>query len=109
MARPMALFVRKFFLPLLLAAMAMLFQASPAIAADPATEVQTSWRLLDYIAVDYRAAVRGGRIINPAEYQAMETYPASVRERLAAPPAKPARAGLLADADRLRAAIAEKA
>ena len=58
--------------------------------------MQTTWRLLDYIAVDYREAVRGGRIVNPAEYREMEEFSASVSQRLAALPDKQARAALLA-------------
>src|SRR5687767_14941234 len=104
MAAAMAWFARKLLLPML-AALASLLPATPALAANPAAEVQTSWRLLDYIAVDYREAVRGGRVINPAEYQEMEEFSASVSERLAALPAKPERAGLLTAADALRAAI----
>jgi high-affinity iron transporter len=37
-----------------------------AAAAPGAAPVQTAWRLLDYIAVDYREAVAGGRCCNPA-------------------------------------------
>jgi high-affinity iron transporter len=47
---------------------------SAAYAATPAQEVQTTWRLLDYIAVDYREAVREGKIVNPAEYQEMAEF-----------------------------------
>ena len=36
--------------------------AAPSWAQQsPSAEVQTSWRLLDYIAVDYREAVRDGK------------------------------------------------
>ena len=83
--------------------------AAPAIAATPAEEVQTSWRLLDYIAVDYPEAVRDGKVVNAAEYQEMNEFSASVVERLAALPAKPARAGLLRDAEGLQQAIESKA
>jgi high-affinity iron transporter len=82
--------------------------AAPAMAANPAEEVQTSWRLLDYIAVDYREAVRGGRIANAAEYQEMAEFSASVSKRLAALPGKPARARLVADAAALEKLIAGK-
>ncbi len=84
---------------------AMPAQAQSSVAA----EVQTSWRLLDYIAVDYREAVAVGRIINPAEYQEMVEFSASVSERFAALPAGSARAALIADAKALQAAIAAKA
>ncbi len=80
---------------------------SPAAASDGG--VQTSWRLLDYIAVDYRGAVAGGRVISDLEYREMSEFSASVRERLAALPPGPAKSGLIAGADRLRAAVARKA
>jgi high-affinity iron transporter len=84
--------------------------ATPAVAqGSPNAEVQTSWRLLDYIAVDYREAVRGGKVVNPAEYKEMEEFSASVSQRLAALPGNPAQAGLLADAGALRQAIGSKA
>ncbi|HEV2044865.1 MAG TPA: FTR1 family protein [Sphingomicrobium sp.] len=82
--------------------------AAPVQAAAPAGEVQTSWRLLDYIAVDYREAVSAGRIVNPAEYQEMTEFSASVGERLAQLPAHPAKSGLIADSAALRSAIAAK-
>ncbi len=92
-------------LAVLLLAVAM---ASPARAAT-ADEVQTSWRLLDYIAVDYREAVAGGRVVNAAEYQEMVEFSAAVSKRLAALPAHPARAGLIAETAALQKAIAAKA
>ncbi|HEX8535726.1 MAG TPA: hypothetical protein VF662_16320, partial [Allosphingosinicella sp.] len=45
------------------------FGSAPASAADG--DVQTTWRLLDYVAVDYSGAVSGGKIVNPAEYDEM--------------------------------------
>ena len=85
------------------------FAAVPARAANTSQQVQTSWRLLDYIAVDYREAVRGGKVVNPAEYQEMTEFSASVAVRLAALPPTPARAGLVADNQALQSAIAAKA
>ncbi len=91
----------------------MLLACFGALVATAATanapEVQTAWRLLDYIAVDYREAVRGGRVVNPAEYQEMTEFSASVTKRLAALPARPARATLIRDASALEGAIAAKA
>jgi high-affinity iron transporter len=85
--------------------LAAAFAAVPAAARD----VQTTWRLLDYIAVDYREAVRGGKVVNPAEFQEMAEFSASVRERLATLPDNAAKRDLVAGADRLRATIAAKA
>ena len=88
---------------------ASLGMAVPAQAATPTEEVQTTWRLLDYVAVDYREAVSGGRVTNPAEYSEMEEFSASVSSKIAALPTKPAKAELLAGAKALQAAIAAKA
>ena len=93
---------------LFLLAMSALVAASSATAAPVADEVQTSWRLLDYIAVDYREAVARGRVTNPAEYQEMTEFSASVGTRLARLPAHPARASLIADSAALQSLIAAK-
>src|ERR1700750_2707693 len=81
--------------------------ATPA-AAQPG-DVQTSWRLLDYLAVDYPGAVREGRVVSASEYKEMSEFAASVRERIGALPDKPEKARLVAGADALRAAIGNKA
>jgi high-affinity iron transporter len=94
-------------LSLLLALLAAWFLAAPAAAQGGG--VETSWRLLDYIAVDYREAVADGKVVNPAEYTEMEEFSASVRERFGQLPDKPAKPKLIAEADALRAAIAAKA
>ena len=41
--------------------------AMPA-SAGTHDAVQTTWRLLDYIAVDYTEAVSGGEVTNELEY-----------------------------------------
>ena len=92
----------KWLLPLLLLAF-----AAPARADDAA--VQTAWRLLDYVAVDYRGAVADGRVISAAEYAEMHEFSASVTTRLGALPANPARAALVGEARALEAAVARKA
>jgi high-affinity iron transporter len=92
--------------PLLLCLFAFL-GAAPAAAQN--AEVQTTWRLLDYVAVDYREAVRDGLIVNDGEYKEMIEFAASVRQRLAALPEKPAKAKLLAGAAALQASVERKA
>jgi high-affinity iron transporter len=81
--------------------------AAPAAAKN--AEVQTTWRLLDYVAVDYREAVRDGRIVNEGEYKEMAEFTASIRQRLAALPDKPDKAKLVAGAAGLQASVALKA
>ena len=92
------------FLALLLAALCAL----PAQAATTAEDVQTSWRLLDYIGVDYREAVAGGKVVNALEYDEMVEFSSTVATKLEALPAKPAKAALLTGAGELRASIAAK-
>ncbi|TAK38456.1 MAG: c-type cytochrome [Lysobacteraceae bacterium] len=78
------------------------------VAQAAAPQVQTLWQLLDYIAVDYSAAVEDGRVANEMEFQEMQEFSATVREQLAELPGHPARAGLVAQARSLEAAIAAK-
>src|SRR3954471_5470503 len=92
--------------PLLLCLLVLL-GAAPAAAQQ--ADVQTSWRLLDYVAVDYPGAVRDGRIVSAPEYKEMAEFVGSVRERIGALPDRPARARLVAGADGLKAAVARKA
>ncbi|MBA3525618.1 MAG: cytochrome c/FTR1 family iron permease [Pseudomonadota bacterium] len=82
--------------------------AAPAHAAT-ATEVQTTWRLLDYIAVDYREAVADGRVIDQLEYDEMIEFSATVATKLGALPATPSKASLLTDSRALQSGIAAKA
>ena len=70
--------------------------------------MQTAWRLLDYVAVDYGGAVASGRIKSASEYAEMTEFAGSVSSRLAALPRKPERAALIAGAARLQDVIARK-
>ena len=88
---------------------AALVLAAPARAQTPVEQVQTSWRLLDYLAVDYREAVAGGRVVNKPEYEEMVEFSGSVTKRLESLPDNPQRPALVAEARALQAAIAAKA
>lgn len=81
--------------------------ASAAPTADP-NDVQTAWRLLDYMAVDYGGAVEGGRVKSASEYAEMTEFAASVSAKLDALPSTPQRAALMSGAARLQAVIARK-
>src|SRR3546814_12126923 len=83
-----------------------LIALQPARASEP--EVQTIWRLLDYVAVDYPGAVSGGKIISPAEYAEMTEFAAQVETRLKRLPQKTAKPNLVARAATLRQSIAAK-
>ena len=93
------------FMATVLVALAAL--TTPAIAQS--SSPQTIWRLLDYIAVDYGAAIQDGKIVNHAEYAEMVEFSATIRTGIAAFPATPVRARLLAGASRLEQSIAAKA
>ena len=82
--------------------------ARPAHAA-PVEGAQTAWRLLDYIAVDYRGAVSNGRVISTSEYAEMVEFSGSIEARIAELPATSAKTGLQAEAKSLKQAIASKA
>jgi len=62
-----------------------LLSLTPAAAAA-GEDVQTAWRLLDYVAVDYAGAVRGGKVISTSEYAEMREFSGSVLEGVAALP-----------------------
>ena len=81
----------------------------PARAATGDEDVQTAWRLLDYVAVDYRGAVVDGRITNAAEYAEMVEFSSTVEAKIAMLPAKPGRTSLVAEASALRNLIVRKA
>ena len=97
------------FLNLLVCALALLMpHAAAAQAADPTVAVQTTWRLLDYIAVDYREAVRGGKVVNDAEFAEMREFARTARINLEALPAKTAKQRLVGEAGKLEQSIAAK-
>lgn len=95
---------------ILLAMFAMIVGLSSPVRAAPGDEdVQTAWRLLDYIAVDYRGAVAGGRITSAPEYAEMVEFSSTVAAKIASLPPKRDRAALVAEAGAIRGMIARKA
>ena len=92
-------------LPHLLVA-CLLLAASLAVHANP--QVQTIWRLLDYVAVDYPEAVQDGAVVNQLEYDEMLEFSSTVRERLALLPPHAATEQLAAQARALEATIVAK-
>lgn len=79
---------------------------APAFANTP--PVETAWRLLDYVAVDYGGAIEGGRVKNASEYAEMTEFAASVTMRLRALQPKPEQQALVERAASLQAVIARK-
>src|SRR3546814_11063593 len=86
-ARPMiaSRVLKRLLLPMLVLVAAL----APAPARANDTDVQTVWRLLDYVGVDSGGAVADGQIITTAEYADMQEFSASIRPPIAAPPPHP--------------------
>src|SRR3546814_17367042 len=78
------------------------------IAHAETADVQTAWRLLDYMAVDYGGAVSGGRVKSASDYAEMTEFAASVSDRLMALPPPPARRQLIPGPTQPRGVLAPK-
>ena len=104
----MFLSVRQVSILILLFAIVALLLPGTAAAQNPSTSVQTTWRLLDYVAVDYREAVRDGRVVNEAEYAEMREFARTARTNIEALPASATRQRLIGEARRLEQTIAAK-
>ena len=84
---------------------------SALAASAPSTEdsVRQLWQLLDYVAVDYAGAVANGAVIKESEYAEMREFSATALARLQELPAAGGRDTLLAQAEALKSAVADKA
>jgi high-affinity iron transporter len=91
----------------MMALLAAVLMSSQVRAQD--RDVQTIWRLLDYIAVDYTGAVTDGQVVSQAEYDEMVEFSGQVETRLGSLPDKDAKAVLLSLSRRLRTTIEGKA
>ena len=91
----------------LLSALAALLIPAAAIA-EPG-DVQTAWRLLDYMAVDYGGAVANGAVLKASEYAEMQEFSATAERQLGELPDQTDKGRLLQQATALRAAVAAKA
>lgn len=100
-------FVTRGVLTALCLALVVAFGASRGAWAD-GTPAETTWRLLDYVAVDYPGAVGNGKVISAAEYAEMVEFSDMAGAQIAVMPATPAKPGLLKQAGALKAAIAAK-
>src|SRR5690349_5616884 len=92
-----------------LLSLAVLFAVSPAHAAPATADVQTTWQLLDYLAVDYPGAVQSGKVISTSEYAEMREFSSSAADKIAALPANPAKAALVAEGRQFAALIDARA
>ena len=84
-------------------ALRLLPGASPRAASS--ADVQTTWQLLDYLAVDYGGAVQDGKVVSASEYAEMREFSASAADKIAGLPANPAKAQLVAESKRFKALI----
>ncbi|GAM03579.1 cytochrome c/FTR1 family iron permease [Novosphingobium sp. MBES04] len=92
-------------LRLILLALALCLSAT-ASAEEP--DVRTTWRLLDYIAVDYASAVSNGRVADEFEYREMVEFSDVVARQVAVLPDINDNQELIRRSDQLRALIANK-
>src|SRR3546814_2657900 len=87
-----------------LLSMLLLLAVAGVAFANP--QAQTLWRLLDYIAVDYPAAIgEDGKVVSQLEYDEMTEFSATVREGLARLPEHPSGPALDAQAEIGRAHV----
>ena len=82
--------------------------ATVAFAGPSDDDVQTAWRLLDYVAVDYRGAVSGGQVKNAQEYAEMTEFSGAVETKIIALPESASKVKLTAEARAFRAMVAAK-
>jgi high-affinity iron transporter len=80
---------------------------TPAAAASG--DVQTTWQLLDYLAVDYSGAVQNGKVVSASEYAEMREFSGSAVEKIEALPPSSDKAALIAESKRFKALIDSKA
>lgn len=83
----------------------------PAFADESSIQNRAKqiWQVLDYLAVDYGAAVKDGQIIEEAEYLEMQEFSQNAERQLSEIPPSVAQADLVRQAVQLRTLIAEKA
>lgn len=88
-----------------------LVSSSISYAQDTATQDKAKqiWQVLDYLAVDYGAAVQNGAVVSKDEYAEMEEFSANAEKQLSELPKTDANIKLVAQAGKLRTLIAAKA
>src|SRR5689334_23382837 len=88
--------------------LASIFVALPVTAAEAPADtalVRQTWKMLDYLAVDYSGAVSDGNVVSPAEFAEMREFAATTRKNIGGLPAQATQQDLLKQADVLEAAI----
>lgn len=82
---------------------------TPTHAGVSDDDVQTAWRLLDYVAVDYQGAVADGQVKSPQEYAEIIEFSAAIETKITALPASTNRTSLVTEAKAFRAMVVAKA
>ncbi|MEO6947224.1 MAG: FTR1 family protein [Nitrobacter sp.] len=82
--------------------------ALPSLASAQTTPMQTAWRLLDYIAVDYPQAIQNGQVVNQTEFAEMLEFSATASKLIGELPASGAKDALSRQAADLEKIIATK-
>jgi len=100
--------VKKFWRKLSPALIVCLVLSTPGVAAV-SDDVRTTWRLIDYLAVDYAGAVQDGEVVSAFEYAEMQEFAGTIRERIARLPADPDPSSLTAQAAELVRQVDAKA
>src|SRR5690606_2753101 len=80
-----------------------------AMTAHAAQGAEVIVHMLDYVAVDYSAAVQDGKVISAAEFEEMQDFTRQAATQLEALPARPQQANLLEDARALAQRVHDKA
>lgn len=102
--------MRRIFTAFLLVALCLGIPFTGSFASDEreASSPRTIWRLLDYIAVDYRGAVVDGRVVSEGEYAEMVEFAKAAQTQIAALPDNAAKSLLLISSGDLMTAITRK-
>lgn len=86
-----------------------LFALTVSASAATSDDVRTTWRLIDYLAVDYAEAVDAGEVVNPEEYGEMTSFAEEIHRQIGGLPAGPERDALLDDAVEVQSLVGAKA
>ncbi len=92
----------------LLAGLAAPACAKPTVPSTAET-VETSWKLLDYVAIDYDGAVRSGKVVSAAEYAEMREFTETIVRKIDLLPPKAAKPDLKRQAQALHQLVMQKA
>jgi high-affinity iron transporter len=83
-------------------------QQGTAVRDQPAAPAEIILHMLDYVGVDYAGAVKDGKVLDQGEYDEQLEFVAQARVLIGQLDARPERATLAADADRLVALVKDK-